>query len=179
MNLVKIKIWLLLSIVISLLFFTYTPVLADESSPSAEFNPNVIFWPLSAGKTIDDKLFILKELKENLKGMIVFGSMQKAEYRINLGTKRLLEVDKLLQEKKVEASLKTLDNANKQFDAALGNIEKTKKNNMQEKIKLSIIDRLQKVRQYGKILQNKGNDDIKQKLEDVNNKEEKMLNILF
>ena len=111
--------------------------------------------------------------------MIIFGSMQKAEYRITLGTKRLLEVDKLLQQKKIEASLKTLDNANKQFDAALGNIEKTKKNNMQEKIKLSIIDRLQKVRQYGKILQNKGNDDIKQKLEDVNNKEEKMLNILF
>lgn len=179
MNLMKIKIWLMISVVILFMFFTHTPVLADESSSSAEFNPNVVFWPLAAGKTVDDNLFFLKELKENLRGLIIFGSMQKVSYQVTLGTKRLLEVDKLLQQKKIDVGLKTLDKASSQFTAALGNVEKTKKESMPAKIKLNIIDQLQKSREYGKILQNKGDENIKQKLDYIDKQEEKILNILY
>ena len=84
------------------------------------------FWPLSAGKTIDDSLYFLKIWKENLRGVLIFGVPQKAEYAIFLGTKRVLEAEKLIQTGKKDLAEQTLKKAFEQFDLAEKNIDESK-----------------------------------------------------
>lgn len=85
------------------------------------------FWPLTAGRTMDDSLYFLKVWKETLRGMLVFGNPQKAEYAVYLGTKRALEADKLLGLGKTDLANKTLTKALEQLDFAQKNVDETKK----------------------------------------------------
>lgn len=68
-----------------------------------------LFWPLVAGKTIGEPFYFLKVIKENVRGMLIFGKEQKADYDLFLATKRILEVEKLLNDNKTDSALKTLD----------------------------------------------------------------------
>lgn len=122
----------LFSLVSLLVAFLVTSqlVLAQEAktSPSASLAPAVInsnelFWPLSAGKTINESLYFLKTFKENLRGWLIFGNSQKADYSVFLGTKRVLEAQKLLSENKKEMADQTFDRALEQFEIARKNIE--------------------------------------------------------
>ncbi len=70
-----------------------------------------IFWPLSAGITSDQPLYFLKQFKETVRGMLIFGGPQKAEYTIMLATKRLLEANKLADSNKSEFVKKTYEEA--------------------------------------------------------------------
>ena len=70
-----------------------------------------LFWPVVAGKTIDDPLYILKSLKEKVRGFLIFGKPQKADYNVFLATKRVVEAEKLISEDKRELAVKTLDKA--------------------------------------------------------------------
>lgn len=81
------------------------------------------FWPLSAGKTIDDSLYFLKIWKENLRGVLIFGLPQKADYAVFLGTKRVLEAEKLIQVGKKDLAEQTFKKASEQFDIAEKNID--------------------------------------------------------
>lgn len=173
---VKSFLVMVLTIVV---LFTASNTFAQNFSPSTEFNPNAVFWPLSAGKTVDDSLYFLKQWKETLRGLIIFGQIQKADYQLTLTTKRLLEADKLMQEKKTDAALKTLDLARLQIDSILTNVEKVKKNEIKTETKLSMIDRLNKLREYEKKLQGSTDDQTKQKLDGLDTLEEKILNILY
>lgn len=104
------------------MFFSSGVVLAEDatSSPKTTFEA---FWPLSAGKTIDDPLYFLKIWKENLRGMLIFGNPQKADYAVYLGTKRVLEGDKLLKEGKTNLALKTLKSADLEFSSAYSHVK--------------------------------------------------------
>lgn len=69
-----------------------------------------MFYPMVAGKTAADGfIYKLKILKENIRGSLIFGASQKAEYNIFLASKRLLESEKLLSEQKNDLALATLD----------------------------------------------------------------------
>lgn len=101
-----------------------SPVASSSASPGpTTMNSNELFWPLSAGKTIDDKFYFLKEFKEKLRGWFIFGEAQKADYSVFLGTKRVLEAEKLLDEGKHEFANQTFDKALEQFESAQKNIE--------------------------------------------------------
>lgn len=92
----KISVLLILMLVMAL------PVRA-----ATEVNSFELFWPLVAGKTITDPLYKLKLFKENLRGALIFGSLQKTDYLIFLAVKRSLELEKLLQENNLPAAQKT------------------------------------------------------------------------
>lgn len=69
-----------------------------------------LFWPMVAGKTVADGfVYKLKILKENARGSLIFGATQKADYNVFLASKRLLEAEKLLLEKRDDLTLITLD----------------------------------------------------------------------
>ena len=106
--------------------FSANVVFAQTPSPKTTFEA---FWPLTAGKTIDDPLYFLKTLKENFRGMFIFGNPKKAEYAVYLGTKRILEADKLFNDGKNELANKTLDKALEQFNVAEKNISVVKTSN--------------------------------------------------
>jgi len=48
--------------------------------PVSEINSFELFWPISPGKTVGDSLFFLKTIKENLRGLVIFGMLQKANH---------------------------------------------------------------------------------------------------
>ena len=161
-----IKTFLGTFILISILFNSNL-AFADEatSSPKTLYET---FWPLTAGKTIDDPLYFLKEWKENLRGMLVFGNPQKAEYAVFLGTKRVLEADKLIKEGKKDFADKTLGKASKQFDIAKNYINNAKKSNKPlGSSEVTIKPRLENLLNLIPTIQSNAADEVLQKIKDL------------
>lgn len=88
------------------------------SSADAPVDSYTLFWPLSSGKTEGSNLYSLKLLKENIFGLFNFDEYEKVDYQVMLGTKRVLEAEKLLKENKYDLAKKTLGRANKSFSKA-------------------------------------------------------------
>ena len=78
-------------------------------------NSYELFWPLVAGKTSNESLYFLKRFKEKIRGALIFGNAQKAEYESMLATKRLLEVEKLLGEGNEDEARDTLEQASERL----------------------------------------------------------------
>lgn len=96
-------------------------VAQSDASPSAFPEPvdsYNLFWPLFAGKTEADSLYPLKLFKETLVGLFTFGDTKKVDYAILLGTKRVLEAEKLLGEEKDDLAIKALGHAEARFGEA-------------------------------------------------------------
>lgn len=108
------------------------PVLAEEenSTLSAKLKSGgsyELFWPLTAGKTMNDSLYFLKLWKEDIGGMFISDNAQKADYEVTLATKRILEAEKLLKEGKEDLTKKTLEKALSQLTLARGKFSKATK----------------------------------------------------
>lgn len=100
-------------------------VATDQSSTSsATVNSFELFWPISAGRTEGDSLYSLKLLKEKIGGFLAFGNTKKADYAVLLGTKRVLEAEKLLKDGKINLALKTLDKADSELNSAYAYVKK-------------------------------------------------------
>lgn len=118
------KLILLATVLLSLTFLPSIALAQETSTAPAVITKQTatssfeLFWPLSAGTTIDSPLYFLKSLKEKIRGMLIFGTPQKADYETMLGTKRALEVERLLSSNKEQPTLKTLDLAIAQFNSA-------------------------------------------------------------
>lgn len=109
---------------------TPTPSPTPTASPQAmELNTFELFWPLVAGKTVDNPLFFLKNLKEKVRGILIFGNPQKVDYAVLISTKRLLEGEKLLGEEKLEAAKKSLGLAEGELEQAENYFAKSKESN--------------------------------------------------
>lgn len=80
-----------------------------------EVNSFELFWPMVAGRTRGDSLYAVKRIKEKVRGWLIFGQAEKADYAVFLGTKRVLEVEKLLGEGKNDLANKTMEDAKEQF----------------------------------------------------------------
>ena len=171
------------SVVISLfILFTFfllpfqIVTLAQEekmiATPEAQLIEQVdsfaLFWPISAGKTVDDTLFPLKKFKENMRGLLIFSSPKKAEYQLFLATKRFLEAEKLLKESKNDQMLKSLDLGLEKLASAKSSWEKARNANAQRVNEMTNIatkiDNLNKLIAY---YENTTDGDIKSKLGNV------------
>ncbi len=101
-------------------------VLSTEpsSTPSASVgNSFELFWPLTAGKTETDSFYSLKLIKEQVGGWFINGDSKKADYAVLLGTKRVLEAEKLIKDGKIDLALETLKRAEAQFSSAYNYIK--------------------------------------------------------
>lgn len=114
-------------ILVVAIFFTLAPSVFAEGSASgsmmkdekmADVNSFELFWPIVAGKTRGDSFYFLKTLKEDLRGLIIFGNPEKANYSVLLATKRTVEAEKLINEGKQDLANKTLESAIKDVDSA-------------------------------------------------------------
>ncbi|EKD94522.1 MAG: hypothetical protein ACD_26C00034G0057 [uncultured bacterium] len=92
-----------------------------------------LFWPLVAGKTKVDNYYSLKLFKEKMRGLLIFGKPQKADYSLFISTKRILEAEKLSNEGKKDSSIETYDMALSQLAIVEANI-----NDSGEMIKSSV-----------------------------------------
>lgn len=172
----------LFSLLLLLSVFVVSPqlVLAQKakvsSSPLVSPTPTVIdsnelFWPLAAGKTIDDPLYFLKTFKENLRGWLIFGNAQKADYAVFLGTKRVLEAEKLLKEGKKDLSDQSFDMALKQFEVGQKNIEEASGKNALSKNSVDTMKpRLNNLIEFLPTLGSDKANEVLQKVRDLNTK---------
>lgn len=114
-------------IFLSLGFFSKTYAFDSveaEKEETSEISSFELFWPMVAGKTIDDPLYILKSLKEKVRGFLIFGKPQKAEYYLFLVTKRVLEAEALINNGNKNLALRTLDMAISYAKKASNNLVK-------------------------------------------------------
>lgn len=126
-----------------------SPKPSTSPSPSAsptptEVNSFDLFWPLAPGKTRESKLYFLKTLKEKIRGFLIFGSAQKADYKVFLSVKRLIEADSLMQGNKTDLANATLQDAQNDIDSAASNAAKANKEDLSP-LSGQIKDRLTKM----------------------------------
>lgn len=89
-----------------------------------------LFWPIVAGRTVEDPLYTLKTLKEKIRGAFIFSDLKKAEYSLFLSEKRLVEFENLVKVKNDQTNAKkTLDALNKNHKAVVNYVEKAEKKN--------------------------------------------------
>jgi len=124
-NRLVIAVALLFLVVIPVAAHDETPSHSEESTPSESttsavttINTFEAFWPLSAGKTRDNNLYILKIWKENLRGLLIFGAPQKADYQALRATKRMLEAESLIVGGKKDQATKTVESSNQLLENA-------------------------------------------------------------
>lgn len=141
MNKITASVLIIITILFSLIFIV-RPVLADEKNNTATSSYE-LFWPLVAGKTADDPLYFLKLFKEQVRGWLIFGAAQKADFQMMLSTKRVLEAEKLLQRGRDDLAIKTLDKAISQISSARTNLDKAQKSGKGfQPIKTNLINQL-------------------------------------
>lgn len=85
-----------------------------------------LFWPLTPGKTVADNFFFLKRWKEDFRGKVLLGSPAKADYQLLLATKRIIEAEKLFDEKNEALGVKSLELANEKIKITLSLLVKSK-----------------------------------------------------
>ncbi len=112
------SLFLLLSISNSVFAKTVMVKIVPTPTPVPIINSFELFWPMTAGKTMQSKIYFLKTLKEDIRGFFIFGSAQKADYNIFLGIKRLLEAESLIKSNVPDLANKTLTAAANRLDKA-------------------------------------------------------------
>lgn len=105
----KILIFVICAFLLTI--FTSSIIAQEEIQTDESVNSFELFWPVVAGKTKGDSLYSLKLFKEKVRGFLIFGKPQKADYSLFLTTKRILEAEKLSKEGKKDFSLETFDMA--------------------------------------------------------------------
>lgn len=119
-----------LGLVFSLISFVLPVLAQEESTISAKLKTGgsyELFWPLTAGKTMDDPFYFLKIWKEKFGGIFVFDDAKKTDYEVVLATKRVLEAEKLRNEGKDDLAIKTLEVSLSQLTLARGKFSQLKK----------------------------------------------------
>lgn len=135
-----------------------------------EVNSFEVFWPLVAGKTQDEPFYFLKRWKENVRGFLIFGTPQKVDYSVLLATKRVLEVEKLMKEKKFDVAKNALESAQTQLDKAEKNIDAAKSSGQSlGQVSQVVVSRLSNIEKLAKWLSTQDSD-LKSMLSDVGSK---------
>jgi hypothetical protein len=82
-----------------------------------------LFWPVVAGKTKDSPVYFLKSLKEKVRGALIFGNPQKADYYCFLATKRLVEGEALVEKGRADLGEEMFGEVVKDLEKARRKIE--------------------------------------------------------
>lgn len=117
-------------VILLLLVFFPTAVFAQKRAvvtPSPSPSPTIapvnsyeLFWPISAGKVMGEKLYSLKLFKEWARELLIFSDLKKVDYNIALSEKRVVEAEKLFTVKKdYDNGKKTLEAAQQKREKAL------------------------------------------------------------
>ena len=106
-----IKFGFILVFFLLFVIFSNTAIASENKTATSggSINTFELFWPVVAGKTLDQPYYFLKDFKEKLRGLLIFGNPQKADYNMLLATKRLLEADKLIKDNKTDLAKQTLN----------------------------------------------------------------------
>ena len=140
----------------AMLVFSLKPVFAKTpiSSPTPVPNSYELFWPLSAGMTLDSPFFFLKELKETLSGMLLVGEARKAEYDLTLATKRILESEKLAMDGKKSLSDKSLSKSLGLVESSQKLFEKAKSGGGTPEVRDGVIKKIDNINSFSPTLKN-------------------------
>lgn len=145
--------------------------LTTSASPSALPEPTSsdlnkdsfeLFWPLTAGKTKEDSVYFLKMFKENVRGMFIFGTAEKANYRVLRATKRMLEAEVLVNKDKKELATQTVSSSNNLLKLATDSMNGVEGN---ETVKAEMKNRLDRLIILVDRLNTKSEGDLKAQLE--------------
>lgn len=142
----------------------------SEASPEAVETVDVyaLFWPIVPGKTVNDSMFWLKQLKESFGGMFSFGNINKSENEISISEKRLVEANKLFEDKDYPNAVKTLDMNKKNRDSALDFLKKAKDEKRDvDELKSRLVSSLENQQTVLIFLQTKLPEDQKTKLGEI------------
>lgn len=105
--------------------------LSPSPSPSptiAPVNSYELFWPITAGRVMGESLYFLKSFKEDLRELLIFSELKKADYNITLSEKRTVEAEKLFIARKDYSNAKnSLDVAQLKREKALELIQRVEK----------------------------------------------------
>lgn len=154
----------LLSIFLSfiVMFFSVSSSMAQEemeamTEPVVEINSFELFWPVVAGKTASDPLYFIKRLKEDVRGFLIFGAPEKADYMIFLTTKRIVEAEKLMQEDKKDLANKTLQSTSRNLQIVSEKLDQALKEGKPfSEISGNIIKQASNIELFSKWLKSKG-----------------------
>lgn len=91
--------------------FAQEQSIASESSKPIVVDSYTLFWPVVSGRAVDDRLFFIKRWRENFTNMFIFGNLEKADYEVQLSTKRIVEAERLLKENQNSFVLESLEEA--------------------------------------------------------------------
>lgn len=164
---------------VAVLLFFSSIVLAQDAqqlgesviTPEAneEIDPYVLFWPVVAGKTSDEPLYFLKSFKEKVQGLFLFQEAKKGEYEIVLATKRLLEAEKLMNNKKAGHALKTLQAALAHLRQADDYLSRSKEKDVQgfNKVSKGVGDKLSNINKYLPVLKQKAGSEYHSTLDEI------------
>jgi len=153
------------------LFVNTCPILAVGVSPSPIPSQLVtdsytLFWPITPGVTIEDKTFFIKEFKEKIIGIFISGEDKKAEYQITLGTKRLVESEKLLKEKKADVAARSLEKARTNIASAKDHLIKSKDKSSPD-VRSNIQKQLENLIVFLPILKSNSEGEVSVKIEEI------------
>lgn len=157
----------------------YMPSASPSPTPVAAVNTFDLFWPIVPGKVEGDSLYFLKTLKEKVRGLLIFGTPQKADYFVFISTKRAVEADQLLKDGKTDLASKTLDNFLNRINyseslwqkaKASGDVPQSNRDNISKQ--LTNLDTL------FKYLSSKNSGDIKSKIDASDSKVQEFLKAL-
>jgi hypothetical protein len=136
-------------------------------TPVPVVNSFELFWPMSAGKTMQSKVYFLKTLKEKVRGIFIFGSAQKADYNIFLSIKRMLEAEVLMKGNVPGLANQTLDAAVSDLNKANSTLTDAKNSSdVAQDTKNEINTRVNNLKKFTNFLINKY-PDFKDKLQTV------------
>lgn len=129
-----------------------------------------LFWPMVAGKTMQSRLFFLKTIKEKVRGFLIFGKAEKADYDVFLGIKRMLEAEVLMKANLNDLANKTLDSAASDLDSAAANIDAAKASgDIAQNVKDDINTRVANLKKFTAFLISQDKD-YKDKLQSISDK---------
>lgn len=141
----------------------------DEATNSAEaVDVYAVFWPIVPGKTVADPMFWAKQLKESFSGIFAFGDINKSKHQIELSEKRLVEANKLFDDKDYSNAQKSLDLNKVNRDTALKLMKKAQEEKRKvDELKGRLVTSLEDQEQVLNYLVTKLPDDQKSKIEDI------------
>ncbi len=149
---------------------------STDATMSGQIDSFTLFWPLTAGKTrVDGISYKLKKLKESLREILLFSSGAKADYKVFLATKRLVEAEELWKEKRSKESIDTLAESQESISGAFKEIEKA--DGLQLDKKTNLTNQLNNIITFSSWTMEKQDipQDIKNKLNDLRAKSRELL----
>lgn len=93
-----------------------TPSLAASPSPKPKVDSFELFWPIVAGRVRGDSLYSLKLFKEKVRESLIFSSFKKADYKITISEKRLVEVESLFKKGDYVNGGRSIEDLKKSWD---------------------------------------------------------------